>query len=181
MYQAVDSSYLLLDTNNATNYTLKSSDGTQLSYVYNGSYYVCTRITDRNGNFITIAYAQGRIDKVTDTLGHEIKFNYAPNVELCSNSAASGDLCSVTQTWTINGEQQTHYWARFAYADRLILANWQSGLTVNGPQYGSTIRALTDVTLAHGSRYHFDYSVFGQVKKIYSIFTSMFPESSFVN
>src|SRR5207249_4116137 len=40
------------------------------------------------------------------------------------------------------------------------------GLTVYGPQNGSTIHALTKVTLADNSHYDFDYTSWGQVWKI---------------
>jgi YD repeat-containing protein len=66
LYQSVDSSYLLLD---ASTMTLRTTDGTQLSYGWMGNDYQCTQIKDRNGNFITINYdGLGRIDTVLDTL-----------------------------------------------------------------------------------------------------------------
>jgi hypothetical protein len=77
-----------------------------------------------------------RIDTVIDTLSRTVKFNYNAN-----------GLSSITQTWTVNGQTQTHNWARFTYTDRTIQTNFP-GLTVNGPQNGTTIHALSKVKLA---------------------------------
>src|SRR5574341_864805 len=102
LYQSTDSSYLLLDTSNMT---LRTTDGTQLSYAWKGNDFECTQIKDRNGNFITVNYDElGRIDTVVDTLSRTIKFNYL-----------NGDLTSIAQTWTVNGQSQTHPWATFTY------------------------------------------------------------------
>jgi len=152
-YQSVDSSYLLLDTS-SNPMVLRSTDGTQLSYALRGSDYVCTRIMDRNGNFISVNYDGGRIDTVVDTLARTIKFNYDSN-----------GLSTITQTWTVNGQAQTHPWASFAYVNRTIQTNFQ-GLSVIGPQNGDSIHALTQVTLADGSHFNFDYTSWGQVWKI---------------
>jgi len=66
LYQAVDSSYLLLDT--TTNpMKLRAADGTQLSYPAGSS--LCTQVKDRNGNFLTVHYDNAaRLDYVIDTL-----------------------------------------------------------------------------------------------------------------
>jgi YD repeat-containing protein len=156
LYQAVDSSYLLLD---ATTMTLKTADGTQLHYVQMGTAFQCTEIKDRNGNFITINYdGSGRIDKIIDTLAREIKFNYT-----------GSDLTSITQTWTMNNQQQpTYTWATFVYADQPIQTSF-SGVTPVSP---STIRALTRVNLPDGSHSDFDYTTWGQVWKIRQYATS---------
>ncbi|HXM47489.1 MAG TPA: hypothetical protein VN956_06435 [Pyrinomonadaceae bacterium] len=154
LYQSVDSSYLLLDTS-SNPVTLRAPDGSQMSYAWTGNDYVCTKVKDRNGNFISINYdSLWRIDTVIDTLSRTIKFNYDAN-----------GLSSITQTWTVNGQTQTHNWARFTYTDRTIQTNF-SGLTVNGPQNGTTIHALSEVKLADDSRYDFDYTSWGQVWKI---------------
>src|SRR5258707_864549 len=122
LYQSVDSSYLLLD---ASTMTLRTTDGTQLSYWWMGNDYQCTQIKDRNGNFITINYdGLGRIDTVLDTLSRTVKFNYDTN-----------GLSTITQTWT--GVPQPHTWAPFAYSNLPIQTSF-SGLTVLGPQNGST-------------------------------------------
>jgi hypothetical protein len=48
LYEAANSSHLLLDT---TTMTLRTPDGTQLSYAAMGSVFACTQIKDRNGNY----------------------------------------------------------------------------------------------------------------------------------
>ena len=152
LYQSVDSSYLLLD---ASTMTLRTTDGTQLSYWWMGNDYQCKQIRDRNGNYITVNYdVNGRVDTVIDTLARTIKFNYDSN-----------GLSTITQTWTINGAAQTHTWASFSYANQAIQTNFQ-GLSVIGPQNGTTIHALTQLTLADGSHLNFDYTSWGQVWKI---------------
>jgi YD repeat-containing protein len=159
LYQSVDSSYLLLDSNTMI---LKTAEGTQMSYAWLGSDFQCTQVKDRNGNFITIAYdAFSRLDKITDTLAREVKFTYNGT-----------DLVSITQTWTVNGQQQpTYTWATFTYANQIIQTNF-SGLTVNGPQNGNTIRALTRVTLADNSHFDFDYTSWGQMWRIRNFATA---------
>lgn len=149
LYQSVDSSYLLLDSNTMI---LRTTDGTQLSYAWKGDAYKCTKIKDRNGNFISINYdsSTNRLVSVVDTVNRTIAFNYDGN-----------DLASITQTWY----GQTHYWARFAYSNQPLQTNF-SGLTIYGPANNSTIRALTQVKLADDSHFDFDYTSWGQVWKI---------------
>ncbi len=49
LFESVDSSYLLLDTSTMI---LRTSDGTQLLYIWTGSDFQCREIKDRNGNFL---------------------------------------------------------------------------------------------------------------------------------
>src|SRR5882724_27801 len=99
LYEAADSSHLLLDT---ATMVLRTTDGTQLSYAWMGSDYQCTQIKDRNGNFITINYTSfGCINTVVDTLGRTVNFNYD----------GTNYLSSITQTWTVNGQSNQHTWA----------------------------------------------------------------------
>lgn len=141
VYEAADSSYLQLTENSDGSLTMRSMDGTSLSYVRRGSDYQCTRIKDRHGNFITAEYdEQGRITKVTDTLARVVTFNY------------EGErLRSITQPW--NG--QTHTWARFDYASILVQPNFPN-LTIYGPN-NTSINALSRVTIGDGSCYSFLY------------------------
>jgi YD repeat-containing protein len=153
-YEAADSSHLLLDT---TTMTVRTSNGTQLSYVWMNSEYNCTQIKDRNGNYITINYTPfGRIDTVVDTLARSIKFNYDAN----------GLLTSITQIWNQGVQNQlTHNWAVFTYGDTLINTNF-AGLTVYGPANNSNIKTLSKVALADGSHTDFGYTSWGQVWKV---------------
>jgi YD repeat-containing protein len=150
LYEAADSSHLLLDTSTMI---LRTTDGTQVRYQWQGSEFDCTEIKDRNGNYITVNYTGfGRIDTVVDTLGRSIKFNYDVN----------GWLTSITQTWNQGLNQITHSWAAFEYVDTTISTNF-SGLTSFGP---STVKTLSKVTLADGSHFDFTYTSWGQVWKV---------------
>ncbi|MGH9966967.1 MAG: lamin tail domain-containing protein [Pyrinomonadaceae bacterium] len=144
LFEAADSSYLLLDT--GTNpMTLRTTDGTQLSFEWNGVDYQCTKIKDRNGNFITINYTEfGRIDTVIDTLSRTIKFNYDPNTD---------NLTTITQSWTVNGAPHTQYWATFAYLspNLSIQTNFPPGLTVPD----DSVQKITD---ARGASQTFSYN-----------------------
>src|SRR6185503_3298202 len=151
LYEAADSSHLLLDT---TSMIMRTTDGTQLTYTLQGSDYQCTKIKDRNGNFITINYLAGRLDTVIDTLSRTVKFNYTGN-----------DLISITQTWTVGGEALTHYWARFTYEDKTIQTNFP-GLTLIGQQNNTSRRMLTQVKFADDSHNDFVNTSWGQVWKI---------------
>ncbi|HEX6044941.1 MAG TPA: DUF4157 domain-containing protein [Pyrinomonadaceae bacterium] len=150
LYEAADSSHLLLDT---ATMKLRSADGTQLSYALKGGEYKCTEIKDTNGNYITINYTTGgSLQEVIDTLGRTITFEYDVN----------GWLTGIKQTWA---GPVTHYWARFDYTNTTIDTNFP-GLTIYGPADTTQIKTLSKVTLADDSHYDFTYSTWGQVWKI---------------
>ena len=113
LYEAADSSYLLLDSSTMT---LRATDGTRLQYALKGTEYQCTEIKDRNGNYITVNYTPaGRIDTVVDTLARSIKFNYDAN----------GLLTSITQIWNQSAQSPTtHNWATFEYSETTIQTNF---------------------------------------------------------
>jgi YD repeat-containing protein len=153
LFEAADSSHLLLDTGDLT---LRTTDGTQLSYLLVGNQFQCTEIKDRNGNFITIQYVAGRLAKVIDTLGRQINFNYD----------ALGLLTSISQTWNQHQPTPTnHSWAEFTYGDTTIQTNFPN-LTVYGPANNTSIKTLAKVTLADGSHFDFSYTSWGQVWKV---------------
>ncbi len=152
LFEAADSSHLLLDT---TDLTLQTTNGTQLTYVLMDNQLNCTKIKDRNGNYITIDYVSGRVDKVIDTLGRQIKFNYD----------GAGLLTSITQTWKQGQPTETeHPWAEFTYTNTTIQAVF-SGLTVSGLP-NNTIKTLSKVTLPDDSHFDFSYTSWGQVWKV---------------
>ena len=159
LYEATDSSYLALDSSTMT---LRTTDGTQLSYTWEGSDYECAEIKDSNGNYITINYSAttGQIDTIVDTLSRTVKFNY---------DATTGYLSSITQDWKVGDNTVSHPWARFDYgaSDLSIQTNF-SGLSVLGPQNNSTIKVLRKVTLDDDSHFDFDYTSWGQVWKVRS-------------
>src|ERR1051326_838329 len=67
--KAADSSYMQL-TDNSPNLLLRTTDGTQLSFLEIQNEFRCWQVKDRNGNYLTIASnALGRITNITDTLG----------------------------------------------------------------------------------------------------------------
>lgn len=86
------------------------TNGTKVTYeepVPNGKSYV-KRITDRNGNYIEIAYVGNkgpRISKITDTLGRDVNFNY---------DTTTNDLISVTAPGYDNSTQERQL-IRFYY------------------------------------------------------------------
>lgn len=156
LYESIDSSHMLL---NASTMVLRTSDGTQLKYVQIGDQYNCTEIKDRNGNYLTVTYAAfSGIDTIVDTLGRRVKFNYD----------SSGTLTSITQIWNQGtASQHTHTWASFSYVNVGVRTNF-SGLTIQGPTNGVTVKMLSKVTRPDSSRVEFSYSTWGQVWKVSS-------------
>lgn len=151
LYEAVDSSHLLLDS---TTMVMRTTDGVQFSYLWYGNDFQCTQIKDRNGNFITVNYTgPGRIDTIVDTLGRTIQFNYD----------TSNYPISITQTW--GGQSQPHVWASFEYYPNVQIQTNFTNLTAVGP---SAIKALSKVILDDNSSYAFDYTSWGQIWKIYN-------------
>ena len=77
-YETVDSSYIDYDSSTKV---LRRKDGTQWKYeqVGNSKIFRPKKITDTNGNFITITYVAGKdqeINTITDTLGRVLTFTY---------------------------------------------------------------------------------------------------------
>ena len=102
VYEAGDSSYLQLTDGGAGLMTLRSTDGTQLTYQEYNNEWRCIEAKDRNGNYLTVHHnGLGQITTITDTLGRTITFNYDGNA----------NLLSITDVW--NG--QTHTWATFGW------------------------------------------------------------------
>ena len=161
IYESADSSYLTAQVNADNTITLRTTDGTQLFYELKISDYQCTKIKDRNGNFISINYTSDRIDTVVDTLSRTIKFNYDP---------ADGYLTSITQSWNQGtANQQNHEWASFTYNPALTIQTNFQNLTSIGLPNGSTRKVLTRVDLNnHSSRFDFAYTPWAQVWKISS-------------
>ncbi|HEX7771970.1 MAG TPA: hypothetical protein VF435_06080, partial [Pyrinomonadaceae bacterium] len=164
LYESADSSHMLLDTNTMI---LRLTDGTQLTYQLLGGEYKCAQIKDRNGNYITISHSQaGRLDSITDTLGRVLTFNYD----------GTGLLTSITQQWNQATTNDTHYWARFEYANKTIDINFP-GFTVLGTADGMSIKTLTRVKLSDNSYFDFTYTSWGQVYKI----SSYAPDTHLLN
>jgi RHS repeat-associated protein len=122
-----------------------------------------TRITDTNGNYISISYVgdtgsmpswtQGQdIATITDTLGRVITFNYD----------GSGRLQTITQgvkkfaTFTWN----TNYLLNYNFVPTT------HGNPVDSPPTGTTISVLTACTYPNGTGYAFGYGDWGIVNQI---------------
>jgi RHS repeat-associated protein len=152
---------------------VRTTDGTQLSFAYNSAVYEyrCTQIKDRNGNYITVNYdannpagALGRPTSVVDTLGRVFTFNYDTQKY----------LRSITQWWRRESDTgatviEQHAWATFDYDTITIQTNFRDPnnipLQVHGP--GTTpVPVLTKLGLPDGTKYAFDYTVWGQVNQI---------------
>ncbi|HEX8709073.1 MAG TPA: S8 family serine peptidase, partial [Pyrinomonadaceae bacterium] len=174
-YESADSSYLQL-INNGASLLLRPPDGSQLKYELKNDQYYCVEVKDRNGNCISVSYyADGRISTVTDTLGRVVTFNYDAYL----------NLGSITQDW---GGGVTHQWATFGWANIAVNTGF-SGLTVVGPQNGTSIPVLNQVAFADGTRYNFEYNSYAQVAVVhhyaadnhqlaYSAYTHTLPPGS---
>lgn len=173
-YETADSSYAQVKVNNPgtsnnptpiedITLTVSGTDGTQMAYSWIGGDYRCTKITDRNGNYITISNnSDGQLTSVTDTLGRVVTVNYD------SYSRPS----SITQNWqTSNGSSSsttTHTWASFTYTTKTISTSFDSSLSVFGPVNDTSLTVLQKITYSDGSYTKFDYNGYGQVYKISS-------------
>ncbi|MGH9933342.1 MAG: PKD domain-containing protein, partial [Pyrinomonadaceae bacterium] len=177
VYEAADSSYLqLVDGGNGA-LLLRTTDGSQLAYLSINGEYRCTEIKDRNGNYITIKFDPlngtanpGRVTSIIDTLGRTINFIYDQNYR----------LQSIEQ---LRSGQPPQVWASFGYSDLEVQPNFaatQEGgaeeptsiaamatqgrkTLVLGLPENNTVSVLTQVGLADGSRYNFDYTSWGQI------------------
>jgi YD repeat-containing protein len=159
IYEAADSSYLQL-TDNSPNLLVRSTDGTQLSFVEINNEYSCTQIKDRNGNYISVGYsALGRITTISDTLGRVVNFNYDSNA----------NLISITQSW--NG-QPSHQWVSFGWGTRTMQSSFSDSSLrgVIGPANGTSLPVITQVALNDTSYFTFDYTNSLQVSVVRNYF-----------
>lgn len=173
VFDAADSSYRQLVINPGgvpdgksalIDMTVISTSGTRMHYIWRSQVkkYQCEEIKDRNGNYITINYTNGRMTSLSDTLGRVVTVNYD-----------SGNYpISITQTWKdANGggsNNLTHTWAAFGYTNATVSTNF-SGLTVIGPANSSTVKVLEKITYSDSSFTKFEYNGYLQVKKISNI------------
>lgn len=169
-FETVDSSYTQLKILGSSNpnspveeitMTVTTTDGTQMSYFWDAGAYRCTQIKDRNGNFITNTYTDGRLTTVTDTLGRVVTVNY--NNEHYPTT--------ITQAWSTG----THTWATLSYVDKTVDTDFSSSLSIFGPPDTTVIRVLDKITYADGSATQFEYNSYIQVKKISSIAPNLSP------
>jgi YD repeat-containing protein len=146
VYEAANSSYLQLTENSSSNPTLltiRSTDGSQMSYTKIENEWRCTQVKDRNGNYLTVNYNSiGDITTVVDTLGRTITFNYDGNA----------NLSTITQSW--NGT--SHTWATFYWDTKGIQPGF-SGVALIGVANASTVSVVSQVVLDDGAQYNFSY------------------------
>jgi YD repeat-containing protein len=129
--------------------------------------YYPTQITDRNGNYIAIAYAgdSGRgpkIDSIQDTLGRYVRFKYI-----------GSDLIAITApglTGQADRPVMRFYYENISGLNQTGL--FQSGIVVNAPP-GGTARIIKYIYLPNATEafnahigYRYDYSSYGMMYKI---------------
>jgi RHS repeat-associated protein len=153
VYESADSSHTQLSFPNSIP-LVRTTDGTQ--YIFGtqvSAEWRCTKIEDRNGNFISATYntTSGHVETLTDTLGRVLTFNYDGN----------NNLSTITQPWG----NSTHTWASFHYTLLRMLFTF-SNLSPVGATYDTDETVLSYITFPDESSYHFDYNTYGQVYNI---------------
>ncbi len=145
---------------------VKYPDGTQVTYDVTGNNKrYPTRIRDRNGNFITIAYLQndavGKIDYIQDTLNRYIDFHYDTTTE--------NKLVAITVPG-MTGSSTPRQTIRFYYEDLTLQTSGQfeTPVTVVAPSSVKVLRYIYFPGTHTGFRY--DYSpYFGIIYKIWQL------------
>lgn len=147
--------------------TATYTDGTRVEYGAagtNGIRSYPTKITDRNGNYILIGYANGvgpKISSVQDTMGRYVRFYYEGD-----------DLVSVKtpKLGSTTGEENTTirlYYSTidFTHGDSNISNLFNPALvTVHAPD---TVRVVRYVHFpATNTGYRYDYSPYGMIRQI---------------
>ncbi len=155
-YESQDSSYTHLDDSNPSALLVRTTDGTQFTFepVNVNNEFRCTRIKDRNGNYISATYnaSNGHLLTIRDTLDRVINFDYDGN----------NNLQAIRQAWAGG----PHLWATFEYTEVFVAPAFGGGLLVNGPN-NSNHAVLNRVNLHDGTYFTFEYNTaFAQVKRI---------------
>jgi hypothetical protein len=166
-YESRDGSVLRLVVETSANQYLFFPDGTRLRF----QNFQCTEMRDRNGNVITATYdpMYGLLTKLTDTLGREITFHYYDDQSPAKDFFEPGydgyfEITDIKQSRKDeNGNTVTVTLAHFGYSDITINTNF---VTSSGVPNGTVIPMLTSALLADGTLHKFDYTSYGQVKKI---------------
>jgi YD repeat-containing protein len=163
-YESQDSSYLKLVDNGFGLLYLWTTDGSRATFLWRNNDYRCAEIRDRNGNYITINYdASNRLSTIIDTLGRTITVEYD----------AYNKPIKIKQTWqrqvlsgsSVLTQTETHDWATFGYTNITVQTNFP-GFSLSGIGNGQSIPVLSQVGLADGTRFNFDYSTWGQIYRI---------------
>ncbi|MGH9928257.1 MAG: S8 family serine peptidase, partial [Pyrinomonadaceae bacterium] len=153
VYESSDGGYTQL-TFSGTTPIVKTSDGTQFTFATLVSCeWRCTKIEDRNGNYLSATYntSNGHLLTITDTLARVVNFNYN----------GDGNLETITQTWA----GATHTWATFNYGSVYLSFSFP-GLTPYGATNNANQTVLSSVVFPENTSYNFDYNSYGQVYQI---------------
>jgi len=175
--QTNDGSHMTYVGNAAYNGTLYGNDGSKLDLGVVNNRMLPYRITDSNGNYITIAYKLTAcdpncspcsncdpiyptlmLDYVTDTMGRIIQCNYNSSLNLVSITAPGfGGTAQNPVTTTV---------VQFDYESRSVSSSLFTGLTVeNIPAQPSDF--IKHVYMpATGTGYTFSYSAFGMIYNV---------------
>jgi YD repeat-containing protein len=159
IFESYDSSYI---DYNSTTKILRRKNGAQWLYEPGptANIYRPIKITDTNGNYISISYMSGEgfkdqaIATIVDTLGRTITFNYDANHKLISIVGPA-----------LGGGTKTY--ASFTWSQVPLNYNFASPLQVaDTPTSGTQINILTECTYPNGTSYRFVYGDWGIVTKI---------------
>ena len=178
IYETADSSYAQLTvfapvgtggprqpTAGAEDLTLlvRTTDGTQMTYVWRAGAYRLSEIKDRNGNFITVVYDTdyGLLRSMTDTLGRIVTIEHDSDFY----------PTAIKQDWKDNngaGSTVSHTYATFTYTAKQINPNFNPLLNMNvfGPSGGAYVKVLEQIVFPTGGRTVFEYNNYGQVSKV---------------
>ncbi|MBL8182185.1 MAG: VCBS repeat-containing protein [Blastocatellia bacterium] len=167
LFITTDSSYTQLVTGTTTapnvpsegvTMTVKTTDGTQMTYSWNSGAYRCTRVKDRNGNYIDYTYsAYGKLETMTDTLGRVVNVNYD----------GYGRISTITQNWNASngtGSSSPHTYATFTYTTKTVATDWS--VPFYGPPNDTAVTVLDKITYADTSWTKFHYNGYLQVSKV---------------
>ncbi|HXG66461.1 MAG TPA: hypothetical protein VNO70_15285, partial [Blastocatellia bacterium] len=157
-YQTNDGTHIRFTGSASNGGTLTYKDGTTVTISVVNNRLLPTRIRDRNGNYLQVAYkdsAQGyspfAINYVTDTLGRQIQFTYDASLNLTAITAPAFG----TGTRTL---------AQFNYENKLFRYTFSGVFPTNAPPSGSAISTLRRIYFpATGTGYLLTYSDYGMV------------------
>jgi RHS repeat-associated protein len=155
-------SFVTPDTTQLTSATVKHPDGTVLTFSTMGpsSTLYATKITDKDGNYITITYVNNagpNLMAIVDSLGRSYTFTYDSN----------GNLKSITGP----APGGTRTIVSFHYSNKPISRSFAlSSITVNGGGTNNTRWLLDAIVLPDGTGFSMgdlaaNYSPYGMIRK----------------
>lgn len=145
---SVDGAFLRLETT-STQAFLHLPDGTDVRFASLGGG-IPDRITDADGNLITIQTTAGKLSQITDTVGRIVSFTWS----------ADGSLQSISY----KDSGGTARLISFSHSDVSINATFT--LPAGSVGWSFTTKLLSTVTLPNQLTYVFDYNGYGELTKI---------------